>query len=720
MPPPSGGMGMDPMMGMAPPMTDPMMPPMGGPMSPMMMPPPDPMGQLAPVPPPVEEFVPPGPSSVPVWYQEPPSPKIEDLLEEAESERQDHTERVDLAMRTLQYLNGERTGVMHAFDIDEIEAGRLMRGTLTDLRDEHDAYVAHIAAMDWNCNIPVKDSIDKEENVAKEDAAHYAFENMQRQHSNAGNASLRAALPDIAGKYGMLAASLVIDPLNDECGLRFQMLDPATVFPVYEGGMGLARVYRLYEATASQVMGSFFDATGTLAKKVRKEATSNKRYDPHDIGEVMEYWDRAWVVVAWKGKELLRRKHGYAKVPIKIKWGSFGMQGFTQTSQLVDDDGTVMRTFGVSRGSDLRRRDLARMAQPFLARRFRAHDFEEGVMGHVATAMRRQLNPTWLQQLGLQSHNEGSIAVKQGEGELIIARDDDVLTPQPPLMTPDVLNAITALTTQNKQTGMASGVIMGAIPGGQTNGSAIDILGQAGTEKWRPLVTMIEEFLTELIEWAFELWRDWGGILGMEDNLGVVEVPRRSPNPRTGEAPAHELTPEILRRVGIRAKVELRRFNPNNLTQLINGLAVMYNMGAIDVRTVIDTVGLTTNPDLMMERVEDEKLDQVPEVLQEKTLRRLYKQAEIAEKRGDMESARENMNRAYFIASQMQHRMMYGQPTDPTTGMPLPAPGTPAGNEVPVQGDPSLSGMPGAQGGRPPGGGAPTPMGPGGPMLGGS
>ena len=43
-----------------------------------------------------------------------------------------------------------------------------------------------------------------------------------------------AALPD--------GGIVVLDPSNEECGLRFQMLDPATVFPVYEGGMGLARV----------------------------------------------------------------------------------------------------------------------------------------------------------------------------------------------------------------------------------------------------------------------------------------------------------------------------------------------------------------------------------------------------------------------------------------------------------------------------------------------
>jgi hypothetical protein len=689
-------------------------------MDPMMgMMPPDPMMQMAPVPPPVEEFIPPGPQSLPVNYVPPPKPKLDDILAEAEQERQDHTERVDLAMLAQQYLNLERTGILHKNYAEDIKSGKMLRGRLTDLRNEHDAYVAHVAAMDWCCNIPIKDSIDKEENVTKEDAAHYFFECIQRQHSNAGNGPLESALPDTGGKYGMLAASLVIDPLNDECGLRFQMLDPATVYPVYEGGMGLARVYRIYQATASQVIGSFFDATGTLAKKVRKEASADKRYDPHFMGEVTEYWDKEWVMVAWEGKELLCRKHGYGKVPIKIKFAPWGMQNFTQTSQLADDSGAVRHAFGANRSHDVRRRDLKRIIQPFLACRFEAHDIEEAMMGVFNTALMTQMYPPTRQYLNLQSQGEGSIKVKQGMGQTTVFRDDDKAEDAPPVFTPDVVNAVMANLTQNKQTGMASGVIMGQMPGGQTNGSAIDILGQAGTEKWRPIVTMVEEFLTELVEWAFELWRDWGGILGMEDNLGVVEIPRRNPNPRTGQAPAHEMTPEILRRVGIRAKVELRRFNPNNLAQLVNGLAILYNMGAIDVRGVIDQTGITNNPDAMMERIQDEKLEQVPEVLQAKTIKRKFREAKIAEQRGDAESAKAAMDEAYFIASQMQHNMMYGQPNlDPTTGLPMPLPGTPTPNTVEVQNDPSLTGMPGAQGGRPPGSAGGEQVRAGGPMQG--
>ncbi len=256
---------------------------------------------------------------------------------------------------------------------------------------------------------------------------------------------------------------------------------------------------------------------------------------------------------------------------------------------------------------------------------------------------------------------------------------------------------------------------MGQMPGSQTTGSAVDITNTAGLEKWRPIGGIEEEFLTELLEWAFELWRDWGGILGMDDNYGVMYVPRRNPNPRTGKAPAHELTPKILRTYGIRCKVELRRFNPSNLSNLVNGLAIAANLGVIDKRTMIELMGITNNPDLILERIEDETFSQVPEVLQEKTLRRYVEQARVAEERGDMKSAEEMMNAAYFIASTIERKQMIGQAMDPITGLMA---GTPVPNQVATMTDPALTGMPGAQGGRPSGsGGGGQQMRPAGPLV---
>lgn len=683
-----GGMGMDPYGAMLAP--------------PPMAPEPGPMEMLSPVPEEVEPFIPPGPK-LPVWYVEPPKPKKSEIQEEAERERSDHQDRIALAMQTIRRI-GMEVGGIFSRDAEAHRLGVVERGWLTDLHDEHKAYCSHIAAMDWSVSVPLKDSIDREETIAKEDAIHYFFECIHRQHSGAGNASLDWALPDMVGKYGMIAASLLVDPTNEELGLRFQMLDPATVFPVFEGGMGLARVYRVYEATASQVIGSFFDAEGSVQKKVRKIATSQRQYNPHYTAEVIEYWDRAHVMVLFAGEEVFYQKHGYGKVPFKIKYGGFGQQGFTQTARIYDGDGSRIRNYG-SDSTGIRREDLMRIAQPFLAGRFRAHDTEEAVMGLMLTAARMGVYPMWVQQLGMQTHNEGGIDIKVMEKGTIIMRDDDKATPAPPVLDPSVLNAVTALTAQNKQTGMASGVIMGTMPGGQTTGSAIDILNQAGLEKWRPIVSIIEEFLTELAEFALELWRDWGGILGMEGSYGVLSIPRRNPNPRTGDAPAHDLTPKILRTHGIRCKVTLRRFNPHNLTQVANGLAIARNLGILDKRTLIELLGVTDNPDQILNRIDEEMLDEVPEVKQEKTLRSLFKQAQIAEKRGDLESARDAMNRAYFIASQMQARAMIGMPAD---GGGLP--GVPNPAMVPMLNDPALAGMPGAQGGRPPGGGAP--MGP--------
>jgi hypothetical protein len=704
---------MDPALGGMPmmPPAGPMMPPIGGMpmgmmggMPPLMPPPvapaPGPMEMLSPVPPEPEPFVEPGPMLKP-WYKKPPKPLLADVLEEADRERADHQGRIGLAMEGTRRLNNEVTGIFPK-DKEDIEQKRRPRGRLTDLIDEHNAACSHIAAMDIAAIVPLKDSIDREESTAKEDLIHYLWECFERQHSRAGNASLKWALPDVTQKYGMLAASVVVDPMDDECGLRMQMVDPATVFPVFEGGMGLACVYRQYRSTAAGLLGSFYDAEGEVEEAITEIATFNGKYDPHYIGEVVEYWDRNWILVAFDGKEILCVEHDYARVPFVIKYAGFGQQAFTQTTRMYDDSGVEIRNWGSSH-SDLRREDLMRIAQPFLMRRWEAHDNEEATQGLFLHILRLQSDPTWVLKLGLQTHNEGAPDIKQGERQKMVFRDDDDGQPVPPVITPDVANAVQMMHQQNKQTGMASGVIMGQMPGAQASGSAIDIFSQAGFEKWKPLVMIIEEFITEWAEFCMELLRDWGGILGMDDDhRGMVLVPRRNPNNRTGEAPAHEVTPKMLRTHGIRCKVELRRFNPSGLTNLANGLAILRNLGVIDKRSIIDLTGITNNPDAILDRIDEETLDEVPEVKQEKTLRMLYKLAKIAEQRGEYDNAREAMNRAYFIASQMQHRMMYGMPADPMTGL---MPGMGAMPQVPLTNGMTMPGedQNAQQGGRPPG-----------------
>jgi hypothetical protein len=305
---------------------------------------------------------------------------------------------------------------------------------------------------------------------------------------------------------------------------------------------------------------------------------------------------------------------------------------------------------------------LMRTAQPFLWRRVKAHDIEEAVSGLMVTAFRRSINPPVIHYRSILSIGQGAPEIDRSEGGYTAAGEDDKFEPWPTVPAPEIVNPLLAYIQQNRVTGTPSGVMNGQMPSSQTSGNAIDVLGSMGFQRWNPLIHCVEQFLIERTEWRLELIRDWGEVLGVEENLGTLTIPRRKPNPRTGEASAHEVTPQMLRQTGIRVKVELRRFDPSTLSQLANGLMILYNMGIIDKRRAIKISGFDPDPDAVIQDIDMDELNAVPEVKQEKTLRTLKRMADQAKMREDWESAIDIEQAMYFIASVMEQRMSIGQP----------------------------------------------------------
>ena len=301
------------------------------------------------------------------------------------------------------------------------------------------------------------------------------------------------------------------------------------------------------------------------------------------------------------------------------------------------------------------------------------------------------------------------------------------------LPTPEVLQPIMAMMDQGKSTSMATGIMMGQSPHSQASGSAIDILAQSGYDKWAPIVLGMQAHLSALAEYWLSLYRDWGLLLGMEPNIGTMYIPRRNSNPRAGGSPVHEVTPDLIRRTGVRATVTLYKFNPASLASLAQGLAVLKSMGIMPKLDAIKIVAFSPDPQGVLRRIDEENLNDVPEVKQEYTLRSLIKQAEDANIRGDYKSAQDLVAKAVFIASMMQRSQQIGQPgmggAPPPPGMPptmppgmppvdlgrnaqtgqpmpMPAPGTPVQNALPEM---MVGGLPmpqmgipvGTSGGRP-------------------
>lgn len=646
------------------------------------------------------------------WYRKPPRPNKAAIQEEAEREKSDHSGRIAIAMEMRLRL-GMRVKGSFSQDQEAIEMQQIELAPVSMLSDEHKLACSYGMSMQVGIDALNRNTlIDKEEMQAKEDLATYLFECERRQHSRAGNADLMWAMFDTIIAYGMLVGFDGLDTADPECGLAMRLIDPATVFPVHEGKRGLSHVYRVYNTTAAGVIGDFDDATGRVTRKMKKIAQGpNGRMDPHYVGEVIEYWDRNWVCVLFDGEQVLCREHGYARVPFTITYGCFGQQGFTSTTDNFNtfSDGVnsiLVQHFSGVRGRN-RREDLMRIAEPFLWGKRETHDMEEAVMGLLVAALRRAINPPVIHYRSLLSIGQGDLEIDRTEGGYTQAGEDDKFEPFPTIPSPEIITPVIAYLQQNRMTGTPSGILSGQMPSSQTSGSAIDILGSMGYQRWNPLVRCVEQFIEERTEWRLSLIRDWGDILGAQDDLGSLTVPRRKPNPRTGNASAHNVTPKVLRDTGIRVKVELRRFDPNSLNTIGNGLMILMNSGLIDRRRAIKIAGYADDPDSVIQDIDMDELNMVPEVKQEKTLRMLKVNIDQAKARGDWESVIELEQAMYFIASVMEQRASIGQPALGPDGQRLnPLPGGGGGNpamqtqglSMPQMGIPT-----GTNGGRPPG-----------------
>ncbi|MDQ3411954.1 MAG: hypothetical protein M3509_07515, partial [Chloroflexota bacterium] len=601
---------------------------------------------------------------------------------------------------------------------DKIAAGEVELGCVTDLVDEHNAACSFVAGMKISFDAKYRQAIDAEEAAAKEDFLHFFFECWEDAHHRAGNGPLRQELPAYLSICAMLPTFLLYDVDNHEIGLQVRLVNPLTVFPVWEGDRGLAQLYRVYQSTAAAVIGDFGTSDGTvetIVKEAAQDEANPAGYDPHYTAEVVEYWDRNWGCVTFDDKEVRVWEHGRGKVPWIVTPGAFGMpHGIDTTTSAVElaDGGVIDVTFtgGNGRGDLLRRQ-----YQPFLWRRVPAHEQEEKAAGLFMTLFRRSLNPPLVHKQSIASAALGTSEIITDEaGRTQIGVDDD-LSPIEGLPVAEITQPLLAILDRNRQTGMANSMLLGQM-GASSSGTAIDIATQNGNRSWSPLIYGIQAHLREVGEDALEIVRDFGAVMGAANN-GLLTVPRRHLNTKTGQAPAHEMTPDLIARTGVRVAVQLYNFDPATLGPVGNGLSIIRSQGLIDKRNSIQILGFTDDVEGVLQRIKDDQLDEVPEIQMADTVEYLNRMAEQAMQRGDTDSARKLATRAFFVASMMQAKLMMapglanqmGNPGAAEAGLPLP--GTPVPPEGPDPGSiqyqgaslPAYGIQPGTEGGRNPG-----------------
>lgn len=591
----------------------------------------------------------------------PAKPSDTRILEEAQRVKEDHAYRIGVNAAFNQWLSGERYGFFPG-DEQFYTDGTLIPAVLDDLKNEHyDAVMWH-ARMDSHIEVQGRAAIGAEEKEAKEDFARLLEEEWEFEFSEAFGSSLNIAIPDCAGRTGMLAAFLAVDPGNETTGLRFQMFDPNAIYPIWQGARGLAKVYIIYQATADAVIGDYGDNGGTVERKVRKMVRADSddgSYDHLAEKELILYYDRDHAHVFWGGERVRYYQHGYGEVPFIIETSGVGMQGFMSTPDPIatGSEADLLAMGGEFWQVNSRQLDIARRNQPPLMRRMASHAQKEALFSRLISTYKTNTSPKGRPIVVGQepmSVQDGEPEMKPEEAGVSLTRKDDTLVPYPNIPEAELTTPLLQMTTLNAQTGASAITTNGGNLGGaQAGGNAIDMLSNQGAERWSPYTVMEEGFWSRVYRRAFELVRDYGDTMGADDE-DYLRVPRSHPGPGLfGLTDPHELTPDIFATTGCRVKVTLHKFNPMSLPPLVQAIMMAKQAGLMSQEIAIELIGAAQDIDDEIRRIKEDQLAAVPELMAAEQLEIGYKRAMRAMMDGDYESARRETMKTKYLADQM-------------------------------------------------------------------
>lgn len=583
----------------------------------------------------------------------PPKPKVTRVLADAERVKEEHAYRIRVNALMRRWLEGELYG---RYPRDEALMGtEFLPAPLDDLKNEHFKMCAWHARMNVSIKSYGRAVIGDEEREAVEDFGRLLIREWGLEYAryNQGGDFLWG-LADSMGAAGMLAAYISPDPANTRTGTSFQMIDPNACFPVYEGKRGLKAVYLCTMATAEDVIGWYGDERGAVERKVRKvvRGGGEGEFDPLCEKELVCRYDRAWTTILWGGELIRQYQHGEGEVPFEIQGSGVGMQGFMQTPDSTVVDGTTTTPNVLE--TDARQMDMARKHQPLLWRRTASHALMEARGVRLDAMFRRA---SWKPPLVIgqtnQSVIDGMPETAPGEDGMTGVRAEDVVNPYPNMaVDPGLMAMMTAWDQRNTQTGMPAGMTSPTPGGAQASGNAIDLLTADGYEMWAPVTIGIQHFLGRCMARVLENAIKHGDAYGGDEFPGGLLVPRSKPG-LFGMADPHELTPELLARAGTDVDVTLRKFNAASLPPLVQAVMMAKQAGIMRQSTAVELIGAAADIEEELRGIDEDQLNSVPEMMAAKALKLARNRAMTALRLGDIESAREQLVDARYLASQL-------------------------------------------------------------------
>lgn len=601
-----------------PPPPPPMMPPpmaglpIGGP--PPIMGMPDPMGQVGGAPP-LDEILAmieaitgsgteiPEPR-YPRWYKKPPKPDENKIWGRAMTNKARYRLVHDRMHDDLLWLRGSQVGLFEE-DIQAMRDGLFIdKWRSMNLINEWNLACSFMSGLPWTLDVPRGSQEERQRSQRLKDAVHYLRQMEIKKHAESGQGHLPMDEARMLTMFGMIVNRTVIDLDDPEFPFDSALIDPATVYPEWNGKRGLGRLWRVYKTTYARLIGDF----GELPKKEMKKLKANLDGEINDDTEieVVEYWDTWYrAVIAQDAVIVPVTEHKYGYVPYTIQYGPLGepmsilapASGArrTRSGEYVMDEGSLED-------------DLPYKSISYIGHMKVSHMQYEALMARMLTGMKKAINPPLLRERDEMASEQPMPEMDTGPGavnETMLGHER--VSPIPTSPNPMDMQMLMQAIQQDQMKGMAPPSLYGLNDRSNVSGTAINALSDAGMDKIGPWVSCLQQYHTRRFAQWFASWRNFGHLAKyVEDEPRPFMIPSLNDESRDQ---AFELTPEMIDSSNANVEVILTKVRKSEWVPLLNAGRMAYELGIMSKRQIAQEIGQLDYDKVSQEVMEDKMLD---------------------------------------------------------------------------------------------------------------
>ena len=527
------------------------------------------------------------------WYKPSPKPSVQKILTKARQKDWKFLERNLAIAETIAALRLHTSGAFKE-DVVARELGQKEGYVSTSLLDEWNVLWALIAGIDHVYNKEIRHPDQAMKSQVMEDVAYDMRDKAKRQWVRRGDMPLPIAESKVMTAYGFLVSRCTIDMYDADYPFDHCLIDPATVFPEYEGKRGLKCVLRIFKAKLYDIVYDFYSGDDELPPELRKRLKKLENGDIDDTDdeeiEIVEYWDRTWCAVIAMDGTVIKPvyRHDYGVVPYVIGYGPGGEPMFTSPQDYYnkrDSNGRIQpyATHGQAhsryKATSAIRNGMVRNAQ------------EEALASLIVEEIRKAANPpvVWKRSM-MAAHNKHKVVIDGRRGGLTeLFAGEEELEPFPTAPNPGLLQMMLQFMGKNSQSNSIPMSLLGQINQSNVSGTAVSSAADSGMDKIAPWIQSMESFAEQEFELKMELWRNAGHLTRfMEESPSPLLVPDR----RVKHA-VHELTTELLDEMGYSITCKMTKVRNGELLPLGNALKLINEAGFMSKRTASEYLGVT-------------------------------------------------------------------------------------------------------------------------------